>query len=115
MRWFQNEHLDLFLMKSYPDFSLNAQIEHRNFDISFLGFKNFKRIKIEPIRVLYDLPRNHRTGKPREGCCWDGFKQFSIAKNRFSNFDRKVAFSSLFRCSPQWDFIRSVQYGPKSK
>ena len=42
-------------MKSYPDFSLNAQIEHRNFDISFLGFK--KRFKIEPIRVLSDLPK----------------------------------------------------------
>jgi len=77
----QIEHLDLFLMKSYPDFSLNAQIEHRNFDISFLGFKIFKRFKIEPI--LSDLAQKSPDRKTTGGLLLGWFKTF---------FDRKKSF-----------------------
>ena len=68
-------------MKSYPDFSLNAQIEHRNFDISFLGFKIFNHIKIKANRTIYQenfWARNTQTGKFREGRYWD-----TIAKKSF--------------------------------
>ena len=49
MPLFQIEHLDLFLTKSYLDFSLNGRKEHRNFDISFKGFKILTQTKITSV------------------------------------------------------------------